>query len=573
MSFRSVLSTLLITPALTTSLLAQATQFGNGCVSATSAMPTISLQGAPFANTPLVLDVSGPPGKLAYVMLSFQNQTYANLPLPLDLAAIGNPGCTLLVPPDLAFAVPLNGQGNASITIPALLPANTTLYAQSAILFGQGSSLLDGISEGLQIDMITPTTDPVIGSISQLSGTEGDLLTIRGANFGNGPADNLCMAVMDNTDHIQAFLKVETRNDTEMTASIKVVRPGAVAGNLGFILGSGSNQMLPPVPGASAPQPVWSWRNAAVQPNEMSMSAQTFTPIASLASSQHQCVPCEDGFVWFDVQNGQFTATLPELCDGALFCVYFSEFWWIDNNGDYHRIECQVEQVAICGMTPAARANYLAFMLSINLAADGLSAFAPNANTLTIQANNGAQFSGGSLVMHYKYDAALRVTATDGVCDNFVAPTEPTTVGPNLSAWYTANTPSAPIAVFDTPNADRHFLHTIQIPPGPGTTITGISLHLDLRSNSGLSTNDGISLVVNGGQFVWGLGIANLPEAGGTWTFGQTGEFCLNLADLPASGSGVTSVLAQAIAAGEVDIRIQDDTIVDCVSITVQRCQ
>lgn len=555
---------------------AQVTQFGSACPAAGGVLPGISVRGAPFAGAPLVIDVTGPVGKVAYLMLGFSNQSYQGTPLPFPLAAFGNPGCEILVGPQLATSLPLDAQGRASLSIPGVLPAGARLYAQALMLFGPPGTLVDGVTEGIEITVMAPTTQPVIASLSTLSGGVDDEVVVRGANFGSGPATDICMAVADASDRIQAFLKVGARSDTEMRATIKAVRPGAVAGRLGFIRGAGQVTPLPPVPGATASQPSWNWNQPAVAPTNMAMSSQSFLPLQSFTDGGGACVPCQDGMVWFDQQGGQFTATLPDLCDGVIFCLLASEFWWFDNLGNYHRIEFQVEQIAICGMNAAARANYLAFLLSFNLSQYGLSAFAPNANTLNLQVAGGLAFAGGSLALYYKYDPNLRASQTDGICDDFALPTEPASPSASLVAWKNANYPVPPLAPFDHPNSNAFFLHTIPIPAGTGTTITGLSLQLTLRAIGGLANNDSLSLVLqggSGGSFVWGVPITSLPGTGGTWANGQTVDVCLNLANLPASSGGVTSVLAQAIAAGSVDIYIQDDTKVDCATLTVQRCQ
>lgn len=116
-------------------LLAQVQQFGTGCPAGTGNVPTIAFRGAPFANQPLNFDLTGPAGKFAYLMLSASNTQWGATPLPLSLAAFGNPGCSLLVGPDLTLVGVFDAQGRASFTLPLALPASARVYAQ-AVVFG-----------------------------------------------------------------------------------------------------------------------------------------------------------------------------------------------------------------------------------------------------------------------------------------------------------------------------------------------------------------------------------------------------------------------------------------------------
>lgn len=313
-SFPLALSMALLVPRVS----AQVSSFGSGCPSAAGAVPTISVCGSPFAGHPIDLAVTGEPGKLAYFMLSFQNQSFAGVTLPLPLTAVGNPGCMLLVPPEFAAPVQINGLGEAHLTVPDFFPVPTTLYAQSAVLFGTGGSLLGGITEGIQVDVVHATS------------------------------------------------------------------------------------------------------------------------------------------------------------------------------------------------------------------------------------------------------------TTRGVCDAFALPVELTTLGPALSSWQAINLPNHLMAEFDTPDADRLFLCTVPVPPGTSPSTTSMTLRLQLRAvsqNNNGAWNDEVHISLQGGQFTWSAPISSLHGANGTWVAGQTLQLCLDLDNLPVSGSGAASVLAATIAAGEIDVFIYDDTIVDCATL------
>lgn len=566
------LSTAMAVSALFAQLLpAQVTQFGAACPSGNATTPQIAVLGAPFAGSPFTIEVTGPPGKTAYLILGFSNTTWGGTPLPFSFAPFGSPGCQGFVAPDFTVSLPLDAQGRASVPIPPVLPAGGRLFAQALILFGN-PGLLDGATEAIEIVAMPLSSGPTIASLSVLSGGAGDEVIVRGANFGSGPPTNVCMAVADASDDIQAFLKVTAKTTTEMRATIKAVRPGAVAGRLGFINGTGQTAALPNIPGATATRPAWNWGQAAVTPANMGMSSQQFLPTERLDAGGG-CAPCADGYAWFDEQNGQFTATLPDLCDGVRFGVVASEFWWYDQQGNYHRIEYQVEEVWTCGMNDAARANYLAFMLSFRLAQYGLQAFAPNATTIQISVAGGLALSGGTFALSWYYDPATRVATTSGQCDDFASPTEPTSPGAALLAVKAANWPTAVLGDYDEPSPNRFLLDTLPIPAGPGTTIVGMSLHLHLRSNNSQSSNDSVHLVIGGTSFQWSRNIRDLPGAGGTWGSSQVLDVCLDLSALPLAGGGTIDLLAAIEANGALDLMIQDDTTVDCATLTVQRCQ
>lgn len=61
---------------------------------------------------------------------------------------------------------------------------------------------------------------------------------------------------------------------------------------------------------------------------------------------------------------------------------------------------------------------------------------------------------------------------------------------------------------------------------------------------------------------------------GGTdpiWSFGDEMTFCLDLADLPANGFGITNILAM-LKDGDFSLRFGDDTEVDWLQLRIELC-
>lgn len=552
-------------------LLAQVTQFGTSCPASSGNAPTIAFRGAPFANQPLTFDLTGPAGKIAYLMLATSNTQWSGVPLPLSLAGVGNPGCSLLVGPELPAVALFDAQGHASLTLPLALPAGFRVYAQAVGLFGSGNALIDGATEGLEITMMTPTTQPVIASLSSLTAEEGQSIVIRGANFGSGTELDLCIGSPFGPGTQGAFFRALSRTSTEIVAELISVPPNLGPTPIGFVLGSGSEAAVPTLPGATFGTPAFGWSQPNVTPANMFVSTQTVnlfpSPIADAS-----CTPCAGGKVHFNMVAGKLEATLPAtMCDGARFLDINLEPRWTAPNGQLQFVDHHIRNTRTCGLDRDARANLVAFLISFSLASRGVVAFASPGGKITAQRLDGGSFGYGYGSIKYDYPVELQSTRTDGLCDNFAPPTEPTTPSPAVLAWKAATAPAGPVGNFDQPNANYYFLHSAPLPAGPGTVV-GVSLQLTLKALGDLPGNDTISIGVSGGNLVWTLPIASLPGIT-SWASGQTAEVCLDLANLPASSSGVTNVLAQVLAAGGVDIVMQDDSAIDCLCVTVQRCQ
>lgn len=130
--------------------------------------------------------------------------------------------------------------------------------------------------------------------------------------------------------------------------------------------------------------------------------------------------------------------------------------------------------------------------------------------------------------------------------------------------------------LFDNPVIDRCFGHTFTCVQRRECPLRRAVLRICLGAVLGtsLTYTDSLMLGTNGLN-QWALRIPDLPGAGGTWQ--QGGRLCvdLDLANLPASGSGVTSILADVVISGHLDVAVQDDTMVDYATLTLdyEQCQ
>jgi len=118
------------------------------------------------------------------------------------------------------------------------------------------------------------------------------------------------------------------------------------------------------------------------------------------------------------------------------------------------------------------------------------------------------------------------------------------------------------------PGQDQQFGHTFTNMHPPGCLVTGAELMLTLRSNGGLAFNDTVSLM-EGATTVWSARINALTNS--NWAQqGSQEQVNLNLANL-SLGNGPINILA-ALADGDLDIRVQDDTAVVAICLRVDYC-
>ncbi|MCH9021810.1 MAG: hypothetical protein IID32_03495, partial [Planctomycetes bacterium] len=152
-----------------------------------------------------------------------------------------------------------------------------------------------------------------------------------------------------------------------------------------------------------------------------------------------------------------------------------------------------------------------------------------------------------------------------GIDDNckFTAPFEAASPSTEMTVAF-----GGPFRRFDQVIPNRQFGHTFTgLQPG----IVAAQLEICMKAGFGNSPNDSLNLEFLNPGFAWGRAISTLPGAGGTWNVNQQQVFVLNLASLPPSGSGVTNIIG-ALADGDLDVYVQDDTAIDYIKLRVWVC-
>ena len=127
--------------------------------------------------------------------------------------------------------------------------------------------------------------------------------------------------------------------------------------------------------------------------------------------------------------------------------------------------------------------------------------------------------------------------------------------------------PSGYTTQIDDPGVNLHFGHTFTNMHPPGCLVVGAHLTLALRSNGGYSINDRIYLM-EGTTTVWSADIDDLTTP--AWLGGAQDSVVLDLSNL-TGGNGSGNILA-ALADGDLDFRIQDDTAVLRACLRVEYC-
>lgn len=105
--------------------------------------------------------------------------------------------------------------------------------------------------------------------------------------------------------------------------------------------------------------------------------------------------------------------------------------------------------------------------------------------------------------------------------------------------------------------------HTFRFPRNQD--LAGAFLTVRLEGYGGMATNDSLNLEYDGQSWTWGTHIKNIPGAEG-WSQGKKATLRIDLADLPVNVRGVTSLMPN-LADGELDIFVQDDTVVHSVDL------
>lgn len=163
-----------------------------------------------------------------------------------------------------------------------------------------------------------------------------------------------------------------------------------------------------------------------------------------------------------------------------------------------------------------------------------------------------------------------------GQCDNFDTTdgTELSSPSPAFFSWMTTNCFST-LTSFDAIPRDKCFGHTFTGLPGKICSAF-LTIHLRAHPTDSLTNTDGLALQLTSptGPFVWGISMNDLINVatGGsqpTWTPGSDHIFRLDLGNLPPDPNSVTSVIASMNTTGALDVYVQDDTGVDCITLDV----
>lgn len=174
---------------------------------------------------------------------------------------------------------------------------------------------------------------------------------------------------------------------------------------------------------------------------------------------------------------------------------------------------------------------------------------------------------------------ASTFTYIAGVNDNFSLSngTELSSPSASLLAFATNSGafPSFYTNNFDDPSTNKQLFHTFT---GLPSNITSATLEFRAKPNGGDSENDAITLAfgytgsnINSPYFISRFGATGiLPNWWNTTNYPSGQVFTLNLAALPPSqAAGVSNLLPGLNSNGFLDIRINDDTSVDYLKLTL----
>jgi hypothetical protein len=132
------------------------------------------------------------------------------------------------------------------------------------------------------------------------------------------------------------------------------------------------------------------------------------------------------------------------------------------------------------------------------------------------------------------------------------------------------NCGTSPISSFDVIPCNQCFGHTLATQIRPECVVVGGRLILRIRGGDGCGVqNDAIGFV-QGGSTVWYQSLANLSTSA-SWGAGSDETFTFDLANLLASGAGVTNVLSH-LQDGELSFYVQDDSGVDFARLELDYC-
>lgn len=169
----------------------------------------------------------------------------------------------------------------------------------------------------------------------------------------------------------------------------------------------------------------------------------------------------------------------------------------------------------------------------------------------------------------------------------------------NFGSGTDASSPSlflqqfTPTEQFDSPQVNRHFVHTFSnLKPTPDHRyICGAELEIRMRPSGTIDRNDTLSLNFSDGSgnqvgAGWGIHLGIPTTSGSNWTDslysgpwraadGTTAQtFNLDLANLPQSATNPTNLMPDLDTHAMLNVRVQDDSEIDYANLTVNySCQ
>lgn len=544
-------------------LAAQTQRFGDGCPVG-GRIPFLDIDRSPAPGQVFQLGVEqGPAHGLATLLVGFSRQNHGSLPLPFDLGVLGMPGCNLLCSADIVVNLPLDANGRGSIPIVAWSPG-LRIYQQALFVTGPSGG---GTSSALSIDPRSTQSDAFVRSMSVSAGAAGDPLTLRGfgmtGSSGTLRAQDYCVGTGSDV-----FFTVSSLAPDRMDLVVDPFQSGAAPGPIMLVPGHGA--ITPSFASSGAVfSDVWDWEGVFDE-STIAITPLPFEPRESSTLATSTCRACPNSFSRSrTLEFGNLVAPLPAMCAGAKVYVRL-DARWRDSSGSLRG-----KDLGFCVQMPCTdNAIIILSTLVLGLNTGFASHTTPMVaipdftnNRLTIDLL-GTDFEYGGLNISVTYPPSRFTNLAGGACDDFAAPTEPTTPdAAHAAPWINAGHGAA---VYDQTIVNQAWFDTIN---GLGTaSIDGARLRIRLKALGELSSNDGIAIAaVAGGPSIWSSSISALPGTNGTWDPSQTLDLCLDLAALP-TGSG-TSDIRSLLTSGKLHLTVQDDTAVDCVELSIYRCQ
>jgi hypothetical protein len=221
-------------------------------------------------------------------------------------------------------------------------------------------------------------------------------------------------------------------------------------------------------------------------------------------------------------------------------------------------------------------------VISPSQKADGWVQILPATVQQTVAVTTTGLYSGPDFLNDSCLDRTSQ-TYFAGTHDNFASP-EPSSTSPGFHAYLlTKPTGETVLEQFDVPANDHWFGHTFDNLWNSQYSVVDARLCMRIAATDWYSYTDALYLgdwnVVSGGQ-VWGIKLSSLVNnlvtttnqaRDGKWDLYDTMTVCLDLADLPASGSYPRNIIA-SLQDGDLDVLIMDDTEIDWLELTVTFC-